>query len=295
MKRNYIFIILFIIFVLFVSFTSPSIYYGGKGYGFKNQVKSLDKFVSKNNINKDNIIKIDDSHYALKDDNRLIDLNKNEFVNSKDIVKNKHDFKELLFTEFRKKYPLFIVESILDNDYTEFNVFDNMIYVSYTNMEGNKFDVTLICKDYKDYVDYECVEDIEEDPNVITLDPNKNIVALTFDDGPCVYTESVIEQLNNFNMKATFFELGSMMERYPEVVKKVKENGFEIGSHGYSHRSFPKLKVEGTLEELNKTNEIYKSITGEDLKLVRPPNGSINPTLRHSIVTTIVEWSVDSI
>ena len=297
MKRNYFLMIFMVIFIFIVSFTVPSLKYGtrslksgGKSFGVSKQTESLDTFMAKNFIEKDSIVKIDDNYYSLKDDNRLIDLNSMEFVNSNDTIKDEKAFKEL-----RKKYPLFIVESIINTDYVNFNIFDNMIYVAYNSEDGKKYDVTLICNDYKDLVDFNCKDDIQEDPNVLDIDPNQKIVALTFDDGPCIYTNSVIEQLNNFNMKATFFELGNLMERYPEIVKRVKENGFEIGSHGYSHKAFTKLKVDGTIQELNRTNEIYKNITGEDIKMVRPPYGSINASIRDSIPTTFVKWSVDSL
>lgn len=298
MKHSKILTISIIIFAFVVSFIIPSFKYRDESEILKKkQINAIDKIISSYDyIDKDNVVKLDDNYYSIDNDNmHLIDLNNNKVINSSEIISNSDAFKELLFRELRLKYPLFIVEGIINNEFKEFNVFNDRIYVSYENSESKIFDAVLICKDYKDFVNYKCVDNIEEDPNIVQIDSAKKIVALTFDDGPSIYTDGVMEQLNNFNMKATFFELGSLMERYPDVVKRVKDNGYEIGSHGYSHKAFTKLKVDGTLQELARTNEIYKSITGEDIKLVRPPYGSINATIRDGIATAFIKWSVDSL
>ncbi len=298
MKHSKILTISIIIFAFVVSFIIPSFKYRDESEILKKkQINAIEKIISSYDyIDKDNVVKLDDNYYSIDNDNmHLIDLNNNKVINSSEIISNNDAFKELLFRELRLKYPLFIVEGIINNEFKEFNVFNDRIYVSYENSESKIFDAVLICKDYKDFVNYKCVDNIEEDPNIVQIDSTQKIVALTFDDGPCIYTDGVMEQLNNFNMKATFFELGSLMERYPDVVKRVKDNGYEIGSHGYSHKAFTKLKVDGTLQELARTNEIYKCITGEDIKLVRPPYGSINATIRDGIATTFIKWSVDSL
>lgn len=298
MKNRKIICFLIIAVVFIISFSIPFFTNGNVGkYPLNKNVSSLDSFLAKNeNIKKDNLTKLDDNHYLINDDNKhLVDLEEKQMINSYDVINDSQDFKELLFKELRLKYPLFIVSSIIDKDYKEFDVFNDKIYISFNDDVGCQYDATLICKDYKDLVDYKCVDDIDVDPNILPIDPNKKIIALTFDDGPSSYTEAVINELKNYNMKATFFELGSLMEKYPNIVKMVLDNGFEVGSHGYSHQSFVKLKLEGTIEELNRTNEIYKNITGEDIKLVRPPYGAINSTIREGIGLAFVRWSVDSL
>ncbi len=300
MKKENILYIILILFTFIFSFLMTSFRYSApKIISLKNIIKkdsnTLDNFINDNNINKEDIMKIDEVYYSLKDDNRIIDLNIMKFVSFNDVIKDNNSFKDLLFRELRKKYPLFIVENIINKEYVKFNVFNDKIYISYLGDEGSTYDVTLICRDYKDFVLFNCTDDIDVDPNEVSIDINKKVVALTFDDGPSIYTEGVMEQLNNFNMKATFFELGSLMERNPLLVKKVVDNGFEVGSHGYNHKAFTKLKVEGTLQDINRTNEIYKNITGEDIKLVRPPYGSINASIRDSINVTFIKWNVDSL
>ncbi len=297
MKNNKLFFTIFVVVIIFLSFILPS--FSKKGLiakiGNKENI-TIDSFLLNNKgISKDDLLKLDDNYYSIiNDESHIVSLSSNKIINSFDIVKDSSKFRDLVFKELRVKYPLFIVEGIIGSDYDTFKVEPDNIYISFKG-DNYIYDVTLICKDYKELVSYNCVDDISDDLNILGLDPNKKTVALSFDDGPGIYTESVIDELNKFNMKATFFELGSMMQRYPDIVRKVKDSGFEIGSHGYSHKSFVKLKLDGTIEELNKTNEIYKNITGEDIKLVRPPYGAINSTIKEGINTVFVRWNVDSL
>ncbi len=65
---------------------------------------------------------------------------------------------------------------------------------------------------------------------------NKKIIALTFDDGPHPkYTTEILDLLNEYNIKATFFVLGKFAEQYPEIIKRQAKEGHEIGNHTYSH------------------------------------------------------------
>lgn len=298
MKRGYFFYLVLLLFIFIISFFMPFISSIStlKISAKNSNIKSLEAFIEKNSfIDKDSVVKIDDNYYYYRNDDSIIDVSKMSFVKPVDVIKNMDLFKELLFKELRIKYPLFVVEQIINNDFDSFIVSNDRIDISYLTTEGNKYDVTLVCRDYKNLVSFGCVDDIQGDPNSVGIDSSKKSVALTFDDGPCVYTNDVIDLLLDFNMKATFFELGSLMERYPEIVKRVLDSGFEVGSHGYNHKAFTKLKVGGTLKDISRTNDIYREISGRDLKLVRPPYGSINASIRDSVDVTFVKWSVDSL
>lgn len=102
-------------------------------------------------------------------------------------------------------------------------------------------------------------------------------IALTFDDGPHpVYTEQLLDGLKKRTVKATFFILGEQAEMYPDIVKRIGEEGHLIGNHTYSHLQYsPSREVEFG-QELVKTNEILKDITGQEVMFVRPPYGSWN-------------------
>jgi len=91
---------------------------------------------------------------------------------------------------------------------------------------------------------------------------NKKDIAITFDDGPNPYfTKKILDILDSFNVKATFFVIGKRCLEYPEILKEIKQRGHLIGNHTFSHKS-------GDFEMCN--NEIVRAI-GEVSNYVRPP------------------------
>lgn len=88
--------------------------------------------------------------------------------------------------------------------------------------------------------------------------------------------EPLLSLLDKYNTKATFFVLGSLAEKYPELVKRIHESGHEIGSHGYSHKTLYDLTITAFEEEIRKSVEILKSITGKKPAGFRAPTFSIN-------------------
>lgn len=105
-------------------------------------------------------------------------------------------------------------------------------------------------------------------------------VALTFDDGPHpVYTEQILDILSKYNAKATFFVIGKNAENYPELVLKEYGAGHEIGNHTYSHPNMTQISINSAIEEMQKTQEIIKNITGEAPKVFRSPGGIFNDEL----------------
>ena len=109
-------------------------------------------------------------------------------------------------------------------------------------------------------------------------------VALTFDDGPIPnVTPRILEVLKKEGVKATFFVVGRMAEKYPFLLKEICEEGHEVGIHTYSHPDLTRLSKEELLEELNKTRILIRKITGKDTYLFRPPGGRYDNKV---IVTT---------
>ena len=104
-------------------------------------------------------------------------------------------------------------------------------------------------------------------------------VFLTFDDGPSENTGSIINTLENYNIKANFFVLGSRVEAMPEKVKELYEKGHFIGNHGYSHvYEAIYASPQSVLDEYNKTNEAIKKAIGNNefnTKLFRFPGGLV--------------------
>ena len=88
-------------------------------------------------------------------------------------------------------------------------------------------------------------------------------------------TEKILNMLSKRNIKATFFILGYIAELYPDMVKIIFTEGHEIATHGYSHETVYKLTHEEFKEDLRKSIDILKTITGQDISGYRAPEWSI--------------------
>ena len=119
-------------------------------------------------------------------------------------------------------------------------------------------------------------------------------VAITFDDGPHPsYTEQLLDGLKERGVHATFFVTGEHAELHPDIIKRMQEEGHLIGNHTYSHIQLRKGNREAFKEELIKTNEIIKEITGEEVEFVRPPYGSWDKSFEKELNMFPVLWNVD--
>lgn len=119
-------------------------------------------------------------------------------------------------------------------------------------------------------------------------------IALTFDDGPHpFYTEQLLDGLKERGVHATFFVTGEHAELHPDVIKRMQEEGHLIGNHTYSHIQLTSGNREIFREELIKTNEIIKEITGEEVQYVRPPYGSWDKSFEKELNMFPVLWTVD--
>lgn len=99
-------------------------------------------------------------------------------------------------------------------------------------------------------------------------------VAITFDDGPHrVYTEELLDGLKERNVVATFFVIGINIVENETLVQRMKDEGHLIGNHTYSHVELSELESGKQEEEILRTNQIIKEITGEDVEYIRPPFG----------------------
>lgn len=121
------------------------------------------------------------------------------------------------------------------------------------------------------------------------------IVALTFDDGPGYgSTQRILDCLAKYDIKATFFCLGSRVEANPEMAKKIVKAGHEIASHSYNHPNLITLSDEDVAFQIDKTNSIIKSVTGKTPTSLRPPYGSFNDRVKAIAKLDIALWNVDS-
>ena len=120
------------------------------------------------------------------------------------------------------------------------------------------------------------------------------VVALTFDDGPSKYTDKILNILKKYNACGTFFLIGNKVEFYSDVLKRMLEEGSEIGNHSYDHKLLTRLSKEDFQEEINKTQEAIKKVTGFTPTLFRPTYGGYTNVLKSYTDLKFVLWDVDS-
>lgn len=126
------------------------------------------------------------------------------------------------------------------------------------------------------------------------IDPNKPMVALTFDDGPNYdKTVDLGEHFSKNNSRVTFFTLGSRLEGNEEIVKKMHDLGHEIANHSYNHLNFTKLNDEDLAFQADGVSKMIKDITGQENVILRPPYGEFNKNVRDKVNHPIIMWNVD--
>lgn len=119
-------------------------------------------------------------------------------------------------------------------------------------------------------------------------------VALTFDDGPTAYTEQILDMLRARNVPATFFVCGRNVERYPQTLRRIQEEGHSIGNHTYSH-PFPYFHRRSFFAaQIDRTQEAIAKIIGKRPSIFRPPYGArwigLYPVLRERGLR-LINWS----
>ncbi len=125
---------------------------------------------------------------------------------------------------------------------------------------------------------------------------DKKLVALTFDDGPSWNkTEKLLDGLRERNAKVSFFMLGSRIKGQEKLVKRIYDEGHTIGSHSYEHKNFHNTDLLEALEDINKTNQMLKEITGVWPRYLRPPYGNYTKELLDETDMSFILWNVDSL
>ena len=136
-------------------------------------------------------------------------------------------------------------------------------------------------------------EPAAEETKARAIDPDKPMVALTFDDGPSgEYSPLILDCLEKNNAVATFFEIGCNVAKYPEIDKRAAELGCEIGSHSYYHNVLPGQSQEDIAEDQRLCKEVFENAIGTDPVLIRPPQGSVVKSILNQYEQIFVGWSV---
>ena len=123
------------------------------------------------------------------------------------------------------------------------------------------------------------------------------VIALTFDDGPGPYTAHLLDILDQYGAKATFFLIGSKVSGQASVARSIQARGHQLGNHSWSHPELPKLSVDQIAGEIDRTNEAIRQATGVKPTILRPPYGAANGVVLEQLRTrgmSSILWSVDT-
>ena len=134
---------------------------------------------------------------------------------------------------------------------------------------------------------------------IYNVQTDTNKVALTMN---CAWNaddiDQILEVLKQNNVKITFFLVGEWIDKFPEAVKKIYEDGHEIASHSNTHPHVNNLTYEENIEEIEKSNDKIEKITGQRTKIYRAPYGEYNNTVIKATQDKgyyTIQWSLDTL
>lgn len=128
------------------------------------------------------------------------------------------------------------------------------------------------------------------------VDPSKPMVAFTFDDGPrAESTGKILDVLEKYDSRATFFLVGNRIDDYQDVVRREYELGCDVANHSYSHAKFSELKPEKIERQIENTNNKLKKILGVGASLVRTPYGETSSKVLKNVNYPVILWDIDTL
>lgn len=135
-------------------------------------------------------------------------------------------------------------------------------------------------------------------PTYNSCNVESSTVAMTFDDGPHPkLTPKLLDMLKERNIKATFFVIGKCVAEYPDIAKRIVDEGHEIANHSWNHPQLTKLSASAFDAEISQTTDAIVKATGIRPVTMRPPYGAINATLTKRLNDEyglcVILWSVD--
>lgn len=139
----------------------------------------------------------------------------------------------------------------------------------------------------------------EQKKPIYYVDTEEKKVAISFDAAwGAKNTDELLDILNEFNIKTTFFLTGFWVENYPEKVEKIAKQGHEVENHSYSHSHMSNLSKNQIKEDVEKVHQQLEDLTGQEPQLFRPPFGDYNNRLIETLEEMDyypVQWSIDSL
>jgi peptidoglycan-N-acetylglucosamine deacetylase len=128
---------------------------------------------------------------------------------------------------------------------------------------------------------------------ITNLQPKHKYIALTIDDG-YNFQPAFLDLLERYNVRCTTFLLGDWMQNHKDIVKRLDDDGFEVANHTWDHKNLAKLTAPQISAELNRSQKLITSITGDMMPYMRPPGGASDPLVKTTAAKegyTIVLWN----
>ena len=214
-------------------------------------------------------------------DERESVLNKEYSDNSKNIYVEYPFFNDMVIDNYITDYLSSYIDDdndvlFIDYDYREKSDYIELILYIYkeknslVKKETRKIDLDLV---NSNIISTSLVIDKKIDYDIYNynvIDYNKKLVALTFDDGPNYNTNRILDILDKYNVKATFFVLGTNINGNEGIIKRMNDLGMEIGNHTYSHRLLTKLEDDEIKMEIKNVDDLIFNITNKYPTLIRP-------------------------
>lgn len=129
------------------------------------------------------------------------------------------------------------------------------------------------------------------------IDPSRPMVALSFDDGPSKTTSKILDVLEKHGGRATFCVVGSRVNSYSDTLRRISSLGCEIASHTWDHKNLTKLSAEEIKRQLLSTQKAVKDICASKTRILRPPYGAVNDTVKkvcQELDMAIANWYIDT-
>ena len=144
-----------------------------------------------------------------------------------------------------------------------------------------------------------CVDRTSDEVDIYRKNENDYMkIALTFDDGPHPrYTKEILEILDEYNIKATFFVIGINVKYYPETMNSIIEHGHEIGNHTYTHPRVKDLDCLKLKNEIEDCEDTVCNLGEYHTKLFRPPEGMIGGEVKNAVKDLgykVILWDIDT-
>ena len=253
-------------------------------YKLSNPINRIISYFYDNKNNKylslDEIVKIDDLYNRVKD--MLLADYKDYFIEDNfNEIFNLDRLKELYFYVDYDYLYLYFNPDDLQSDY-----YDILTIKIPLNEVKTKIKLSKTISNNKDKLSDMVVDKV--------IDPTKKVIALTFDDGPSIYTIDIINTLKENDVCATFFILGNKVNDYVDTLNLSIKYGNEIGNHSYNHKWLSRLTSTNFIKQIETTQDIIKDKLNYTPTILRPTYGSVNNRMRKNTNLKIVLWNVDT-